>query len=466
MDPIRPFTDLHWQLTPEAVRRYIEYLERSLGEVQQRLGAVEARTEKLEARVEKNSKNSSKPPSSDNPFKKPKRKKEKSKRAKGGQKGHPGHRQELLPPTRAVEQRIPERCSCGHRDFSGQPMEAFYTHQHVELPKIEMEVTHYVLNRCRCPQCGKTAKAALPPDVSTGYGPRFCALVAELSGIKAMSRTDVQAFCHSVLDLPVSTGAIQKIVDRASEAIAPAWNGFGRLARSAQCNYIDETSWYRRHDLHWLWAMVNERVAFYRVDPHRSKKAFEELIEDWQGILVSDGYGLYRNWVHGRQTCLAHLIRKADGLADRKKPNLKRFGLVIGQSLRNLTHFAKDPPSEKEWTGFYTRLLFTLRLYQEDGDDAGRLARQLIRELDSLWTFLDTPGVVDPTNNRAERALRFAVLWRKRSLGTQSEKGCRWVERILSLKETCRLRARATFPVLVDLIQAYFQEKDPNLAWV
>ena len=213
-------------------------------------------------------------------------------------------------------------------------------------------------------------------------------------------------------------------------------------------------------------SVVNERVAFYRVDPHRSKKAFEELIEDWQGILVSDGYGLYRSWAHGRQTCLAHLIRKADGLAERKKPNVKRFGLVIGQSLRNLTHFAKDPPGEKEWTGFYTRLLFTLRLYQEDGDDAGRLARQLIRELDSLWTFLDPPGVVDPTNNRAERALRFAVLWRKRSLGTQSEKGCRWVERILSLKETCRLRARATFPVLVDLIQAYFQNKDPNLAWV
>ena len=466
MEPIRPFTDLKWQLTPEAVRRHIEYLERSLTEVQKRLEAVEARTEKLEARVGKNSQTSDKPPSSDNPFNTPKRKKAKRGRAKGGQKGHPGHRQELLPPTRAVEPRVPESCSCGHCDFSGQPMESFYTHQHVELPQIQMEVTHYVLNRCRCPRCGKSAKATRPPEASTGYGARFCALVAELSGIKAMRRMDVQAFCRSVLGLSISTGAIQKIVDRASEALAPAWDGVGQFARGSACNYIDETSWFKSHDLHWLWAMVNDRVAFYRLDPNRSQKAFEKLIEDWQGILVSDGYGLYRNWVHGRQTCLAHLIRKADGLAERNKPNLKRFGSAIGQSLRQLAHFAKAPPTAEAWSGFYTQLLFTLRLYQEDADDAGRLARQLIREIDALWTFLDHPCGVDPTNNRAERALRFAVLWRKRSLGTQSEKGCRWIERILSFKETCRLRARATFPGLIDLINAYFQGNEPDLAWI
>ena len=85
--------------------------------------------------------------------------------------------------------------------------------------------------------------------------------------------------------------------------------------------------------------------------------------------------------------------------------------------------------------------------------DAGKLARQLLREIDSLWTFLDHKGV-EPTNNRAEGALRFAVLWRKRSMGTQSAKGNRWVERILSLKETCRLRSKSTFQVLLDCLRA------------
>ena len=85
--------------------------------------------------------------------------------------------------------------------------------------------------------------------------------------------------------------------------------------------------------------------------------------------------------------------------------------------------------------------------------------------MDSLWTFLENEGV-EPTNNRAERALRFGVIWRKRSYGTQSDKGNRWVERILSLKETCRLRSQPSFPTLVDLIECYFKEQKPDLAWI
>jgi transposase len=85
--------------------------------------------------------------------------------------------------------------------------------------------------------------------------------------------------------------------------------------------------------------------------------------------------------------------------------------------------------------------------------------------MDSLWVFLAQHGV-EPTNNRAERALRFGVQWRKRSLGTASAKGNRWVERILSLKETCRLHARATYTVLVDAITSFFQGHRPDLSWL
>jgi transposase len=85
--------------------------------------------------------------------------------------------------------------------------------------------------------------------------------------------------------------------------------------------------------------------------------------------------------------------------------------------------------------------------------------------MDSLWVFLTQCGV-EPTNNRAERALCFGVLWRKRSLGTASDKGNRWVERILSLKETCRLQARATYAVLVGAVSRFFQGQPPDLSWI
>lgn len=459
----RPFSELDWHQTPEMVRHYILYLERTLHQMQQQAESHEKRIEKLEVQTKKNSHNSSKPPSSDPPFARKKRKQKTGSRSKGGQKGHEPNQQQILDPTES-HWLMPERCTCGNTVFNPNQMQPFYVHQHIELPKIKMEISHYILHQCDCPNCGKTVKATPPPDKSTGYGPRFTAFVGELSGIKAMSRNDVKQFCQSVMQIPIATGTIQKIVDRTSAALLPVYDHIGGIARSSWCNYIDETSWFKQHDLHWLWTMVNERVAFYRIDPHRSKAAFEQLIQDWQGILISDGYGLYRKWVT-RQTCLAHLLRKADALAESRKVDLRRFGEYIAGWLRQLIHFAKEPPDPKQWSDFYTFFLFTITLWKPDKTDAGKLARQIIREIDNLWVFLDHAGV-DPTNNRAERALRFGVLWRKRSLGTQSEKGNRWVERILSFKETCRLKAKATFPVLVECVKSYFLNSLPDLSWI
>src|SRR5262249_23656376 len=74
---------------------------------------------------------------------------------------------------------------------------------------------------------------------------------------------------------------------------------------------------YCLNKLEWLWVMTNEWVAFYLIYPRRSKEAFTALIDDWTGLLVSDGYGVYQSWVETWQTCLAHLIRTARGLAAR-----------------------------------------------------------------------------------------------------------------------------------------------------
>jgi transposase len=126
---------------------------------------------------------------------------------------------------------------------------------------------------------------------------------------------------------------------------------------------------------------------------------------------------------------------------------------------------AKAPPTGGAWRAWYARLCTLIDQYHERSDDAGRFARRLLREMDSLWVFLSHHGV-EPTNNRSERALRFGVQWRKRSLGTASDKGNRWVERILSLKETCRLRAVSTYEVLVDALSHFFRGQQPDLAWL
>lgn len=464
MEIKRPFPPFEWHALPNAVQVYISALEQNIVTMSDKIELLEKRIEQLENRLNQNSQNSNKPPSSDGPFKQPKKKSDKKKRKRGAQKGHKGYRQQMLKPNR-VEKIAPRQCSCGNTSFKGSRLKSYYTHQVIELPKIQMDVTHYILQQGKCRQCGQTVKATLADEIQSGYGPRFSALIAELSGTEGMSRQAVKRFCNSVLDVPISVGGIQKVLDRASEAIKPIYEHIGRIARSTGVNGIDETSWFENGKLKWLWTMVNKNVSFFLVHPNRSQKAFETLIEDWNGILISDDYGVYKNWINHRQLCLAHLIRRAKALSERKNESVQRFGKQLTAELKLLCRFAHAPPSEKQWTNFYSRLLLLLVLFEGADDDAGKLARRVLSEIDSLWRFLDEPGV-EPTNNAAERALRFGVLWRKRSYGTQSEKGNRWVERILSLRQTCQQHAQSTFPIVVNAISSYFKKQEPNLAWV
>ncbi len=211
--------------------------------------------------------------------------------------------------------------------------------------------------------------------------------------------------------------------------------------------------------------MVNTTVAVFKVQASRNGEAFAALVERWAGILVSDGYGVYQRWVYGRQTCLAHLIRRARGLAERKEPDIAHFGRRVLAELQRLVHWAEAPPTAGAVQTCYARLIHLLDQYRARKDEAGKLARALERELGALWTFIVEEGV-DPTNNRAERALRFATLCRKLIQGTYNAKGDRWVERMLSLRETCRLRGKPTFPVLVDAVTCYFNGQQPHVSWL
>jgi transposase len=448
------------KLPPSVLRLIIRRLLVHMAGQDQRIKALEAEVSQLKAKLGQNSSNSNKPPSSDPPYQEnnPNPKKGKS----GGRKGHKGHRQQLLTPTK-TEPVHPGPCSCGCRTF--KELRPYYTHQHIELPEIIMTVIHFILYQGKCTACGKIGKGYIPAEHSTGFGPRLSALVAEIGGIDGNSRETIQSFCSAVLGVKISLGAIQKIIDRASAAIKPHYESIKDKARSARVNHLDETTWKSSGKLHWLWVMANSVVAFFMVHRNRSQAAFEELIGAWEGILVSDGYRLYQNWVNQRQSCLAHLIRRAKGLSERSEPELAKCGAWAKSELRKLCKMAKDPPTKAEWRAFYARFCRLIALYGDSDSEAGTFVRHIEKEMGSLFTFLLEEGV-DPTNNFGERMLRYAVLWRKRSQGTSSEKGNRWVERIVSLRQTCRLQGKSSFAVLAEAMTCYFKEQKPDLEWI
>ena len=216
-----PFSEEDWTNTPASVQEFLIYLVSSHA-------ALEKRIEELERRLNKNSSNSNKPPSSDNPFEEKPKKKSKSKK----KKRRKGFRQKMLEPTE-VKNIIPEMCICGNTHFDNA--KPYYTHQVIELPEIKMEVAHFVLHKGQCPCCGKVNKAVVPNEHRTGFGPRLSAMIAQMAGNMGDSRTLIQDYCASVLGFHISLGAIQKVIDRSSEAIKPHYESIGKEARDALC---------------------------------------------------------------------------------------------------------------------------------------------------------------------------------------------------------------------------------------
>ena len=416
------------------------------------------RIEELEAKLGEDSSNSNRPPSSDSPYKEKRR----SKPVTKPRKKRLGCRQELMSPTETREIR-PSICSCGCGKFRN--IREYYIHQHIELPEIKMQIRHFILYKGECAACGNTVRGRVPDEFRTGFGARFTALTAELSGMDGSSRGTVRKFIRSVLGVHVSAGAVQKIIDRASAAVAPHYEAIRAAVAGGDVGHIDETAWKTGGKLRWLWVMANRNAAFFMIHPNRSAEAFEELIGAWNGILVSDGYSVYQKWVGKRQSCLAHLIRRADGLAERADPELAACGKWAAAELRRLCRMAKDSPTKGEWSAFHARLCRLILRWRDCDSDAGRFIRHIEKEMDALFTFLLEEGV-EPTNNLAERMIRFCVLWRKRSQGTDSDKGNRWVERSLSLRQTCLLRGKSTFEALTEAVRCYFRGQMPDLSWI
>jgi transposase len=200
------------------------------------LGRLQDRVETLEARLRQDSTTSHRPPSSESPYKKPRlRTTAATPRKAGGKPSHLGHRQALLPPTTVHEVR-PERCPCGNTTFAlSRP---YHTHQVIELPPITMDVTHWVLHQGWCAICGTWQKAQVPAEHTTGYGPRFSALMGELAGAYGNGRRIVQTFCASVLRVSISLGAIQKVLDRVAQALEPHYTAIATRARHTPSSTI------------------------------------------------------------------------------------------------------------------------------------------------------------------------------------------------------------------------------------
>jgi transposase len=438
----------------------IEELERENAQLRARvlelegiIVALERRVRELEARLAQFSGNSSRPPSTDPPGASPPTRPKRKGRKRGGQPGHMKHTRALVPPAQVTRMVTLKPCTCRKcgKALVGSDLEP-YRHQVVDVPKVAATVDEYQVHALTCSGCKTSTRAQLPAGVPTGqFGPRLQAIVAVCSGDYGLSKREIELLVEDFFGIPILLGSIANLEHATSEAIATPVEEVVKAFQKQPIVHADETGWYERSGRAWLWGAVAASLAIFLVRKTRCAKAAKDLLgATFAGILVSDRWSAY-SWVDvtRRQLCWAHLLRQFIGFQDYGPEES-----AIGRALELLTdtmfhnwHRVRDGTLSR---AAFQKLIAPLRVHviarlQEGTTCSASLVAGRCREILSLetalWTFVHVEGV-EPTNNVAERILRQGVLWRKRSFGTDSPKGSRFVERILTVVTTLRLQKR------------------------
>ncbi len=435
-----------------------------------RIAELEKRFAELEARLGVNSSNSSVPPSA-NPLGAPKPViKKKSGRKRGGQPGHPPHLRELLPLERVARFKkfIPKECESCHASLPAEPGPSDpepTRFQTIELVETPTEVVEYQGHGRGCPDCGHLTKAVVPSEIRAHpIGPRLTAAFAYLAGAQGVSKRAVEEISDDMLKAPISLGKISNMEQEVSAALEAPHQEALQAVRDAEVKHADETSWKLAGKLCWLWVAAMSGVAAFVIHAKRSCLGLKALLgEKINGILTSDRWSVYASLsAERRQICWAHLKRDFQKVIDRGGDSAslgKRGRNLIKKVFAAWHEFQEGRLTREQLKTKMEPLEFQMnRVLIEgwSGDDPtmARFCAKVLALEEALWTFVTTEGV-EPTNNFAERVLRLAVLWRRRSFGCQSEKGCRFVERILTVLQTRRLQGKSGLEYLHEAVQTH-----------
>jgi transposase len=449
-----------------------------IADLERRLGDSERRLSALEARLKTNASNSSTPPSANPLDAKPPVVKKKSKRKRGGQPGHPPHLKELLPAERVTRTQIivPETCECCAAPLpqaAGPNDPEPKRFQMVELPPIVIEVTEHQAHGRTCAECGHLTQATVPAEIRAhSVGPRMTASLSYFSGCHGVSKRGVEEIAQTVFGAPIGLGTVSNLEQEVSAALEPAHREALEAVRQAEVKYADETSWKLWGKLCWLWGAASAGVAAFVIHPKRGKQGLKALLgAAIEGIVHSDRWHVYLQVPEQfRQLCWAHLKRDFQKIVDCDGPSVfvGRRGLrIVGELFVAWRAFQAGTIARdrlQQLIAPLERRLSNTLVEGGLGDDArvAKFCENLLCLEPALWTFAHVEGV-EPTNNFMERLVRPAVLWRRRSFGCNSEAGCRFVERILTVVQTCRLRQRQTVEFITQAVQSHRSGKAPAI---
>ena len=305
---------------------------------------------KLKEQIARNSKKSSKPPSSDQKGNTGPNQSKKERKKRKGKTRTPFPPERVDCSIQCSQENCPH-CGSSAIQLNGQLPEIL---QQAELPEIKATVTEYQLLKYGCIACGKNSVAPLPVGVpDSAFGPKLMGLLVTLTGVFHLAKREAVLLIKELYGVDMGVGSVSNIEERVSEALDPIYQRIHSFViESKFCKHFDETGWRDGGKRHFVWLA---------------------------------------------------------------------YGMANGS------------------------------------DDLFKLSQALLDDFDKLWTFTKTPGM-EPTNNLAERDLRKLVIWRRKSYGTRSARGKRFVERITTVAQTLKRRSQSILSFIQEVIVGFYNK--------
>lgn len=451
-------------------------------QVAQRDAVIEQLLERvaaLEARLGKNSKNSSQPPSSDDPFTKPAPRslRGRSGRRPGKQSGDRGARLEPAVDPDRTQVHAPHQCvGCGS-DLAGAELVGERVRQVFDLPAIQVEVTEHRAQARRC-RCGRVSTGAFPDTATapTCYGPGIAAVATYLLARQHLPFARAAELLADCFGVRVSTGWLAGLLPQAEAGLA----GFARVAqeqlKAAPVAHFDETGARVAGKLWWVHVACTQTLTHYHRASGRGSSSADlgAVLPGFEGVAVHDGLTSYRNYQVTHGLCNAHHLRELIALTESHQRQGKteitwpQAMVELLVEINNAVKTAKSAdrtslPAE-QWTRLHQRyrdLLAegrrahpppppTRRPGRPKLGTAGSLLRRLDIYQDDVLRFA-TDFRVPFDNNQAERDIRMIRVQQKISGSWRSEAGADAYLAVRSYLSTARKHHRNTLDVLREL---------------
>lgn len=305
------------------LEKEVEEVKQTTSEKEEEVNETKERVNELERQLKQDSKNSSKPPSSDKRSKKRYPKRERSKRKAGGQKGHKGHTLEMSDkPDKVVRHEVKECKGCG-ANLEKTSLIGKEKRQVYEIPPIKIEITEHQAEIKCCPECEKITRGIFPGEVKqkAQYGSRIKAMGSYFNQYQLIPYERCQEMFMDLLGHCPSQGSLVKYVKDCYQKLEKTEEKIKASLLKQGVLHFDETGCHSQGKRKWLHVVSTDKLTYYAIDKQRGKAAMDrmKILPKYKGIAVHDGYASYWQYECEHAACNAHYLREIRAVVEEER---------------------------------------------------------------------------------------------------------------------------------------------------